>query len=224
MLVHNNDVGDGLNNGAKGKVIDFIREENENVTHVIVVFDIPETGTVLRENQTHLFRNKYPSGTPISKLKFQYSFSKKQAVHGQQDICIQFPIRLGFAMSIHKIQGGTIHLGNYLISCFKDIFGGSQAYTLLSQLKELEQVFLLEDWFENKIHTSQKLLKALKDLLARATNDNCIGKCHEEVNIIILNVQNLMHHIEDVKNHHILQDQNHVILSETWMDSSKLQK
>ena len=49
-----------------------LKTSHGNVTHVIVEFDITETGTALRENQTSSFRNKYPSGTPISKLKFQY--------------------------------------------------------------------------------------------------------------------------------------------------------
>ena len=35
-----------------------------------------------------------------------------------------------------------------------------------------------------------------------------------------MNVQNLMHHIEDVRNHAILQDQNLVILSETWIPAT----
>ena len=220
MLVHNIDVSDGLNNGAKGKVVDFIRDQNGIATQVVVQFDIPETGNALKETQTNAFKNQYPLGTPISKLQFQYSFSKKQAVQGQQAICIQYPLRLGFAMTIHKIQGGTIQLGNSLVSSFKDVFGGSQAYTVLSRIKQLDQLFLLEGLFEDKIYTSQKSLKALKELEERAINDNYIGKREDEVNIVILNVQNLTHHIEDVRSHTILHDQNLIILSETWIPAT----
>ena len=220
VLVHNIDVSDGLNNGAKGKVLDFIRDQNGLVTQVVVQFDIPETGHELKETQTIAFKSQYPLGTPISKLQFQYSFSKKQAVQGQQAICIQFPLRLGFAMTIHKIQGGTVQLGNSLVSSFKEVFGGPQAYTVLSRIKQLDQLYLLEGLFEDKIYTSQKSLKALKELEERAINDNYIGKREDEVNIVILNVQNLMHHIEDVRNHTIIHDQNLIVLSETWIAAS----
>ena len=35
VLTHNLNVSDGLNNGAKGKVLDFIRKDNK-VTHVVI--------------------------------------------------------------------------------------------------------------------------------------------------------------------------------------------
>ena len=78
VLVHNIDVSDGLNNGAKGEVLDFIKDEEGNVIQVVVKFDNMESGANLRENQTSAFRSKYPQGTPISKLHFYYSFSRKK--------------------------------------------------------------------------------------------------------------------------------------------------
>ena len=66
-----------------------------------------------------------------------------------------------------------------------------------------------------KIYTTRKPLVALKELEERAINNNHIGKREDHVNIVILNVQNLMHHIEDVKKHHILHDQNLLVFSET---------
>ena len=107
-----------------------------------------------------------------------------------------------------------------MVSSFKKVFGGSQAYTVLSRIKQLDQLYLLEGLFEDKIYTSQKSLKALKELEERAINDNYIGKREDEVNIVILNVQNLIHHIEDVRNHTILHDQNLIILSETWIPAT----
>ena len=98
-------MSDGLNNGAKGEVLDVVKDEEGNVTQVIIKFDNMESGAKLRENQTSAFQRKYPQGTPISKLHFYYSFSRKQAVEGQKALCVQFPLRLGYAMTIHKIQG-----------------------------------------------------------------------------------------------------------------------
>ena len=76
VLVHNVDVSDGLNNGAKGEVLEFIKDEEGNVNQVVVKFDNMEAGAKLRQEQTTAFRNKHPQGTPISKLHFYYSFSR----------------------------------------------------------------------------------------------------------------------------------------------------
>lgn len=93
VLVHDINVEYGLNNGAKRQVIDFIRDEDGHVKAVVVEFDIPETGKELRDAQTNTFRNKYPTGTPISKLYFHCSFSKKQAVQGQKQYVFSFRYR-----------------------------------------------------------------------------------------------------------------------------------
>ena len=92
VLVHNIDVSDGLNNGAKGEVLDKVKDDEGNVTQVIIKFDNMESGARLKENQTSAFQSKFPQGTPISKLHFYYSFSRKQAVEGQKALCVQFPL------------------------------------------------------------------------------------------------------------------------------------
>lgn len=120
-------------------------------------------------------------------------------------------------MTIHKVQGGTIKLVESITSCFKDVFGGSQAYTVLSRAKQLDQIYLLDDLYESKIYTTSKPLVALKELEERAIINNHIGKREDQVDIVIFNVQNLMHHIEGVKKHHILHDQNLLVFSETWI-------
>ena len=128
---------DGLNNGAKGTVRDFIRRENI-ITHVLVEFENKEAGEKMRQNQPDTFSCLYENCTPISRLSFTYSISKRQMQEGQKAICIQFPLQLGYAMTIHKIQGGTIYHPNSRTSNFEGIFDGSQAYTVLSRIKQLD--------------------------------------------------------------------------------------
>ena len=48
----------------------------------------------------------------------------------QKERCVQFPIQLAHAMTIHKIQGGTVPIQKNLTSHFGGIFGDAQAYTL----------------------------------------------------------------------------------------------
>ena len=62
----------------------------------------------------------------------------------------------------------------------------------------------------------------LKELEERAVNDNFIGRKDDQINIVVLNVQNIKHHMSDIKHHHILNEQNLLILSETWLSSTDL--
>ena len=108
ILIYNVDVCDGLNTGAKGIVLDLVKKNNE-VSHVIIQFENEDAGKALRQlsgnRNAHL--NFHLNGTPLPKLSFSYNISRKQYQEGQKAICIQFPIQLGYAMTIHKIQGAT---------------------------------------------------------------------------------------------------------------------
>ena len=60
-MIHNVDISDGLNNGAKGKVLSFIKNDDA-VTHIMVEFDDENTGKALKESspiKTYLKKNKY---------------------------------------------------------------------------------------------------------------------------------------------------------------------
>ena len=48
VLIHNLDVPDGLNNGAKGIILDFIRKDDK-IPHIVIEFENPEAGTQLRQ-------------------------------------------------------------------------------------------------------------------------------------------------------------------------------
>ena len=68
ILIHNVDVPDSLNNGAKGTILDFIRKEH-TVTHVSVKFENEDAGKALR--QVHKNRNNslnlLENATPLNR-------------------------------------------------------------------------------------------------------------------------------------------------------------
>ena len=51
---------------------------------------------------------KYPSGTVIEKVSFSYGLSKKATVASSQATLIQFPLKVAYAITAHKIQGQSI--------------------------------------------------------------------------------------------------------------------
>ena len=217
VLTYNVDVCDGLSNGAKGTVLDFIRDEN-TITHVVVQFENKDAGKALRESfKDKNILNAYENGTPISRISFSYNLSRKQLQEGQKAICIQFPLQLGFAMTIQKVQGATVSPPKTITTDFSAIFGGSQAYTVLSRIKQPDQLFLINDVYIHKIYTCKKSLKALKELESKAINNNSIGRWEERIKICCLNIKNLIHHIEDVKHHHKIREHELILLSETWI-------
>ena len=219
VLTYNIDVCDGLNNGAKGIILDFVKKDNI-VTHVLVELEHKETGKALRESHkgSPILR-QYPNATPISRLSFPYNISPnyRKGQEGHKALCIQFPFDLGWAMTIHKVEGATISPPKTITTNFEKIFAGQQAYTVLSRAKREDQLFLLNDVYKDKIYTSKKSLRALKELESRAINSESIGKREDCIKIGFLNVQNLVWHIEDVKFHHKLREHDLVCLSETWL-------
>ena len=73
-------------------------------------------------------------------MKFTYSISKKQFQDGQRAICIQFPLQLGYAMTMHKVQGATVSPPNTMTTSFRDVFEGSMAYIAISRVRAAEQL------------------------------------------------------------------------------------
>ena len=78
MLTYNLDTSDGLTNGARGKILDFCKNKSGEVTTIIVQFEDETVGKEKR-NQNPSVKTKYPGmlATPIEKMEFEYSLSKK---------------------------------------------------------------------------------------------------------------------------------------------------
>ena len=120
-------------------------------------------------------------------------------------------------MTVHKVEGATFHPPNSVTTSFETVFEGAQAYTVLSRIKQIDQLYLINDVYRNKIYANLKALRALKDLENKAINANSIGRREDQIKIACLNSQNLVHHIEDIKQHHKILEHNLICLSETWL-------
>ena len=73
---------------------------------------------------------------------------------------------------MHKIQGQTIERSKKTTVDLKSVFEGAQAYVMLSRMKELDQVYILDELPEDKIYPIRKAQEEIKRLEEDSSNMN----------------------------------------------------
>ena len=106
MLIFNISVVDGLVNGSLGHVVG-IEKKGENVEFIIIHFDDHGSGSRQRATYPGLTaKYRAQNGTPIKRYKLDYQLTSKGGKkHAAKSWVEQFPIRLAWAITVHKIQG-----------------------------------------------------------------------------------------------------------------------
>jgi ATP-dependent exoDNAse (exonuclease V) alpha subunit len=107
MLTYNVNTADGLTNGSRGELMGVLKNEEGDVTKLIVKLENPSHGQMNRESNPEI-KAKYPGGTLIEKVSFAFSLSKSNKSNIASAKVIQFPVKLAFACTAHKIQGQTV--------------------------------------------------------------------------------------------------------------------
>ena len=113
MMIYNVNIPDGLVNGQMGTVIGFQYFQNspDNVEAVIVTLDDTNAGTDQINKYAGIsWKWKEQNGIPIFRSKFTaYKPSKRGGDKGYLRYQImQFPLRLSWAATCHKLQGANI--------------------------------------------------------------------------------------------------------------------
>ncbi|XP_053378668.1 uncharacterized protein LOC128548229 [Mercenaria mercenaria] len=137
MIIRNIDVTDGLVNGAQGTIVDFLPNSNQ-VQAILVKFDKETVGQAARQSFP-INLSSYPR-IVIPVKRVDVSFSPTPNKPGPEITWTQFPIRLSFSCTIHKVQGLSV---DQLVVSFEDPFQGGQAYVALSRCRTLQGMQLL---------------------------------------------------------------------------------
>ena len=113
----------------------------------------------------------------------------------------QFPITLGFAATIHKVQGKT--LDRIVVTMGKQTFRAGQAYVAFSRVRTLDGLFIVK-FNPASIITSPSVTQEMDRLrgnevapLPRSRVFSEQASC--ELKICLLNVRSYREHLPDMK-------------------------
>ena len=153
MLTYNVDVLDSLSNGVLGEVVGLVKGTNQRICSILVKFDNPKVGKEKRKHNSAYLQAKYPNidVTPIEKMEFRFNLSKNQTSQNDLMLATQFPLKLSFACTSHKIQGSTIVEPNKVIIDLESVKQAAEGYVMMSRPQCLHQVYILGKFQSSKI-------------------------------------------------------------------------
>nr|XP_039256248.1 uncharacterized protein LOC120332966 [Styela clava] len=137
MLLYNIDTSDGLVNGVMGTVQYIAKNDKEFVISILIKFDNDNVGRKAMAKSR--WKRQHPLLVPITRreAKFEKAYGK-----GAQVSRYQFPLTLGWAVTIHKCQGIT--LNKIVVNTKGKKFGCGQVYVALSRVRKLENLYLTD--------------------------------------------------------------------------------
>ena len=162
----------------------------------------------------------WPGCTGVEKHSKDYSMKKEAR---QSFNVYQFPIKLAFAVTAHKIQGQSIPKPLKVAVDMGGTFTPSQAYVMLSRVEDIEQIVIMQDFKDTSVRIDPKALAELKEMNERCINRNPEpwrdGK--EGMRIAALNIMNLRNSHRYLVQDPTLKFADIVCLSETWMNEGE---
>ena len=223
MLIHNINTVDGLTNGQLGCLEAVIKTTSGQVDKLIVKLVRKSAG--LKNRQSHpLLARKYPECVVIERVSFQYPLRKKSGNVGTSATVIQFPIKLAFAITSHKIQGQTIPFPSKVVLDIDSVFEDAQAHVMLSRAQQIEQVFILKRLNEAKIRTSRLALQELERLDRISMNKNRAPweqDIYGTFKVLSLNCAGIKAHMEDIEQDNKVLKANIIHLIETSLQENE---
>ena len=216
MLIRNIDISDGLVNGSQGQIVTFVKSGKGDTLAVGVKFDNPNVGQETRKKSPYMLElQSYENTTPILRSETTFTVSRKN-----KNLTVsryQFPLKLAWACTIHKVQGLTV---DKIVVSFEGRFGPGQAYVALSRAKTLPGLHITN--FESKKITINSSVQTQMETLR---TDKAIPEYYnffsmwKNTNILsLLNTRSFPCHKHDLISDPILQQSDIIILTETWLN------
>ena len=125
-LTSNIDVSDGLCNGARGVVKDFVTTGNE-VQIIFIVFEHPSVGVKAKASSP--YKQAHPEAVPVYRHS-NFFYVREVGISRKQ-----FPLVLAFASTIHAVQGLTV---DRIVCDMSTVRQAGQVYVAVSCVRTLE--------------------------------------------------------------------------------------
>ncbi|CAL9706649.1 unnamed protein product [Knipowitschia caucasica] len=202
MLTRNIDLSQGLVNGAFANLTRVVYSPS-NPTHVLKLGLDLDNKNPRRSGSDHL----------VYLVRLEENITKKKGM-----VRRQFPIKLAFACTIHKVQGMTT---SSAVVSFKQIFQAGMGYVAVSRVTSLSGLHII-DMDETNLYANPGITDAL-DKMRKANLEHImpfylISQTLDKsstFSVIHHNTQGLPSHIQDIQAHHELRLSDVLCFTET---------
>ena len=163
MMIKNVRTTDSLTNGQLGVLTGVLKDKEGGVLALMIKFDKEDAGKLTRRENPQL-EERFPGATKVEKCQVTFSLAKNSAAKAN---LIQFPIVLAHAVTVHKMQGATVHkpsTANVEAKSFKE---GGQGFVALSRVQELSQLFIMDKFDPDKVYADHRALLEIQRMNAR---------------------------------------------------------
>ena len=150
--------------------------------------------------------------TPIDRIEFHYSLSKKPTSTSSNAVAVQFPVRLAFSATAHKVQGSNVKKPNPYVVDIRTVMEAAQGYVMLSRIQARSQLTILESVCPKKLYASPIALKELGIM-----NTLSMNRHHPWKLITSCNIKSLDCHFKDFLLTPMVHKTDLICLQETWI-------
>ena len=203
MLIRNISTTDGLVNGVFGTVVG-LEKTRDVIEEVFVKFDDERVGRdLVQQLPSHLPSNC----VSIKRIEEPVKENNKKGCVTRR----QFPMKLGWAATIHKVQGMSV---KQLVVDMKKIWEPGQAYVALSRVTSLSGLFI-HNYDPTLIFRDETIHRELATLPRLLIEESDSAK---PAAIVVHNVQGLLNKLTDIA---VTYGNNAAILclTETWLSN-----
>ena len=174
--------------------------------YICVRFDNSSVGTNVRT------QNPMRIGSDVVMIK---PYTEQFRHEGVNHTCLQYPLKLSWACSIHKTQGMTLKSAAVSL---KNIFQPGMAYVALSRVTCLAGLL---DFNKEIIYSNPEITQAL-DIMQGVTIESMpLLRHHEDVKltVVVHNIHSIQSHLDDAKKHPELMSADTLAFCATWLSS-----
>ncbi|XP_029931521.1 uncharacterized protein LOC115376171 [Myripristis murdjan] len=205
MLCKNVDVADGLVNGACGTVTQLVFGEDSTFPLTVYVrFDDENIGSDRRKKRAH---------AAVECLQSTAIDPETERATKRGGVRRQFPLRLAWACTVHKVQGLTV---DEAVVSLKRVFAPGQAYVALSRVRALSGL-IIRDFTEKVIYCKDAIKEALDSMPPFLIEQPKPSLNTHSFSVYLMNVQNLSRHLVDLVSCTQHLQLTCIAVTETWL-------